>query len=148
MELNYKDIRIGKLIENLVRKKSIGTDRVCNFLNIEESELEKIYESKSMDTDLLLRWSKLLEYDFFRIYSQHLLFYAPSTKMKQKKKAVNKAKNTPPSFTKSLYTPEIIQFILELIEHKKKTPAEIIEQYRIPKTTVYRWIGKHKNIEN
>lgn len=147
MEFRYKDIQIGQLIEALVLEKSIEEDRICNFLKVNESELEKMYQSKSIDTDLLLRWSKLLEYDFFRIYSQHLLLYAPPAKVNPKENSGNKKKSTLPSFTKNLYTPEIIQFIIELIELKKKTPTEIIEQYRIPKTTLYKWIRKHKKTE-
>ena len=27
-----------------------------------------MYEVKSLDTEILLRWSKLVEYDFFRLY--------------------------------------------------------------------------------
>lgn len=148
MEFRYKDIKIGQLIKTLVLEKDIEEHRICNFLKVDESALEKMYQSKSMDTDLLLRWSKLLEYDFFRIYSQHLLLYAPSSKMDAKKSVVvNKEKSALPSFTKSLYTPEIIQFIIELVEQKKKTPPEIIEHYRIPKTTLYKWIRKHRKTE-
>src|SRR5690554_7816767 len=72
----------------------------------------------------------------------------PSSKMDAKKSVVvNKEKSALPSFTKSLYTPEIIQFIIELVEQKKKTPPEIIEHYRIPKTTLYKWIRKHRKTE-
>src|SRR5690554_8219152 len=147
MQFRYKDIKIGPLIKTLVLERDIEEHRICNFLKVDESALEKMYQSKSMDTDLLLRWSKLLEYDFFRIYSQHLLLYAPSSKMDAKKSVVNKKKSALPSFTKSLYTPEIIQFIIELVEQKKKTPPEIIEHYRIPKTTLYKWIRKHRKTE-
>lgn len=147
MEFRYKNIQIGQFIEALVAEKAIDEDRICTFFKIDTSELQKMYESKNMDTGLLLRWSKLLEYDFFRIYSQHLLLYAPPSKMNLKKNE-DKKKSVLPSFTKSLYTPEIIQFIIELIELKKKTPTEIIEQYRIPKTTLYKWIRKHKKTKD
>ncbi len=32
-----------------------------------------MYKQKNLDTEMLLKWSKLLEYDFLRIYSQHLI---------------------------------------------------------------------------
>lgn len=138
MNFNYKEIHIGTLIKQLVLEKEVDNDRIANFLKVDKAVIEEMYVEKSLDTNLLLRWSKLLEYDFFRIYSQHLLLYAPMPKKK------NKVKSALPSFTKSLYTPEIIGFIIELIELKKKTPTEIIKEYNIPKTTLYKWIKKHK----
>lgn len=138
MNFNYKEIHIGTLIKQLVLEKEVDNDRIANFLKVDKAVIEEMYVEKSLDTNLLLRWSKLLEYDFFRIYSQHLLLYAPMPKKE------TKVKSTLPSFAKSLYTPEIISFIIELIELKKKTPTEIIKEYNIPKTTLYKWIKKHK----
>lgn len=138
MKFNYKEIHIGTMIKQLVLEKEIDEDRIVNFFMLTDDEVERMYEFKSMDTEMLLRWSKLLEYDFFRIYSQHLLLYAPIPKKE------TKHRSGLPSFTKSLYTPEIIGFIIELIELKKKTPTEIIKEYNIPKTTLYKWIKKHK----
>lgn len=138
MKFNYKEIHIGTMIKQLVLEKKSNEDRIANFLKADTVVIDRMYEKKSLDTDLLLRWSKLLEYDFFRIYSQHLLLYAPIPKKE------TKHRSGLPSFTKSLYTPEIIGFIIELIELKKKTPTEIIKEYNIPKTTLYKWIKKHK----
>lgn len=138
MKFNYKEIHIGTMIKQLVLEKEIDEDRIVNFFMLTDDEVERMYEFKSMDTEMLLRWSKLLEYDFFRIYSQHLLLYASMSKKG------TKFESTLPSFTKSLYTPEIIAFIIELIELNKKTPTEIINEYNIPKTTLYKWIRKHK----
>lgn len=147
MEFKFKNIHIGKLIEALVLEKGLKDERICHFLKISETQLGEMYHANSMDTELLLRWSKLLEYDFFRVYSQHLLLYAPPAKMNFAKTVLHR-NNKIPSFTKSLYTPEIIEFIIEQIERNEKTPAEIIEQYRIPKTTLYKWIKKHKKTED
>ena len=97
-----------------------------------------------MDTAQLLQWSKLLEYDFFRIYSQHILLYAPFGQVKSEDK---QKKSSLPQFKKKLYTPEIIEFIVELVEKEEKTKQEIINEYRIPKTTLYKWIKKHKKEE-
>lgn len=140
MKLNFKDIHVGQMIKQLVSDRQIDPVRIARFLKINEDDLELMYQAKSMDTELLLLWSKLLEYDFFRVYSQHLLLYAPFGEPTQKSK-----KNTSlPQFRKKLYTPEIIEFIVELIEKKKKTPQEVIKDYRIPKTTLYKWMKKHK----
>lgn len=72
--MNFKNIHIGKMIEQAVAESGIELSRICNFMNCSEVEIIKMYEAKSFDSELLLKWSKLLEYDFFRIYSQHLNF--------------------------------------------------------------------------
>lgn len=82
----YKEIHLGELIKERVAEQEISIERICNFLDKEESVVEELYANKSMDTELLLRWCKLLEYDFFRIYSSHLILYAPPS-------AVNKNHN-------------------------------------------------------
>lgn len=111
-----------------------------------EKKITEMYQSKSLDTELLLRWSKLLEYDFFRIYSQHLILYAPiSADEKANQQNVN---TSLPQFRKNIYTKEIIDFILEQIEKKEMTKNQIIKRYRIPKTTLYKWISKHKSSES
>lgn len=142
MKFNYKNIHIGIIIQNIVIEKEIEVERICNFLKIQETQIEKMYESKSMDVALLLCWSKLLEYDLFRIYSQHLLLYAPPASMNYRE--MDGKKTDMPQFRKNLYTTEIIQFIMELVEKGEMKNSEIITKYNIPKTTLYKWIKKHK----
>lgn len=100
-----------------------------------------MYNATSLDTAILLRWSKLLEYDFFRIYTQHLILYSPPEKP-QVSSMLTEKKPQLPVFRKNIYTREIIDFILNLIESGTKTRSEIIREYRIPKTTLYKWISK------
>ena len=143
--MNFKDIHIGYFINQRVTENGIEISRICNFLKCTEKEISKMYQSKSLDTELLLRWSKLLEYDFFRIYSQHLILYAPiSADEKANQQNVNTSLR---QFRKNIYTKEIIDFILEQIEKKEMTKNQIMERYRIPKTTLYKWISKHKSSE-
>lgn len=73
MRVDLKKIHIGALIQYCVLEKQAELSRICNFLKCSEEDLEKMYQLTSMDTDLLLRWSKLLEYDFFRVYTQCLV---------------------------------------------------------------------------
>lgn len=79
MKNNFKDIHIGEMIEEGVMESGVEISRICSFLQSSEKEIEKMYKAKSLNSDILLRWSKLLEYDFFRIYSQYLILYAPTT---------------------------------------------------------------------
>ena len=99
-----------------------------------------MYNKSSLDSDLLLRWSKLLEYDLFRLYSQHLMLYSPVITNKTNKKA---NVNSLPKFRKNIYTKEVIDFILDQIKNEKMSKREIIERYNIPKTTLYKWIIKY-----
>jgi len=141
MEFMYKDIHIGKLIFQLVTEKEIDDDRIVKFLKVSQNKINEMYQSKDLGTEILLLWSKLLEYDFFRIYSQHLLLYAPPASLNYKNKD---NVSSLPQFRKNVYTTEIINFIVELYQNKEMTQKEIIEKYNIPKTTLYKWIKKHK----
>lgn len=139
--MNFKEIHIGTLINQRVTECGIEISRICNFLKCSEKEIDEMYKHKSLDTEILLRWSKLLQYDFFRIYTQHLILYSPPSREKNNSKSIN---SNLPHFKKNIYTQEIIDFILERINSNEMTKLEVIEQYNIPKTTLYKWIKKHK----
>lgn len=139
--MNYKSIHIGKLIEQRVIESEIELVRICNFLHIEEKEVLAFYQSEDISVKDLLRWSKLLKYDFFRLYSQHIILYAPACSLRYLKNK-DEQKTGLPEFRKNIYTEEVIEFILELISTGSKTKMQIIEEYRIPKTTLYKWISK------
>ena len=138
--MKFKEIHIGQVIKQIVKENEMDTFKICSYLYISESELTKMYHSKSLDSELLLSWSKLLKYDLFRLYSQHLLYYSPTNnKMSSPSK-----KSEVPMFRKNIYTKEIIDFILELIKTKAKTTTEITQLYGIPRTTLHNWIKKYK----
>ncbi|REC59515.1 transposase [Chryseobacterium pennae] len=141
--MNYKEINIGLLIKHLVIERQLSMSRICDFINCRPEDIEEVYRSKSFDTDKLLRWSKLLEYDFFRLYTQHLILYSSMSKFPKGKVAEL------PQFRKNIYTKEIIDFILGKINHGEMTKIEVMFRYNIPKTTLYKWVEKYniKNIE-
>lgn len=141
MKLDLKNIHIGNLIQTKVNSEQIEMNRICNFFHCKEKEVNEMYAQASLSTELLLKWSKLLEYDFFRLYSQHLILFSPQKGMNTK--VENNSKNALPVFRKNLYTKEIIAFSLELIRSGKKTKNQIIEEYNIPKTTLYKWLEKY-----
>lgn len=118
MEFKFKEIHIGSLIATLFEEREIETDRALKFLELQEDQLEAIFNQKSIDSYLLLRFSKLLEYDLFRIYTQHLLLYAPSSPIN--KKITKESSHKIPQFRKNVYTKEIIEFIVDLIATEKK----------------------------
>nr|WP_315088575.1 transposase [uncultured Chryseobacterium sp.] len=143
MKFNFKNIHIGHLIKSKVLEhEDITLDRICNFLDCDEEKIQMMYTSENLETDLLLKWSKLLKFDFFRIYTQHLILYSPP----QSSVSKNSKNSTLPQFRKNIYTKEIIEFILELIEKGEKDKKEIIDEYRIPKNTLYKWINKYSQM--
>lgn len=139
--MNFKNIHIGQIIEKRVTEGGIEISRICNFMKCTEEEIQEMYTQGNLSTNILLKWSKLLEYDFFRIYTQHLILYAP-TSANEKRSKENK-KQTIPEFRKNIYTKEIIEFILGKIESGEMTKNQVMERYRIPKTTLYKWISKY-----
>lgn len=138
--MNFKDIHIGELIEKRVSETRTEIRLIISFLNCSEEEITKMYLAKNIKTETLLRWSKLLEYDFFRFYTQHLILYAPQGKNNKDPKE----KSAVPVFRKNIYTKEVVEFILKLIATGEKTKKQIITEYRIPKTTLHKWINKYK----
>jgi hypothetical protein len=140
--INFKEIHIGELIKIRVDECGIGIDRICNFFSCTELEILNMYEAGDLKAKDLLKWSKLLEYDFFRIYSQHLILFSPPSNLNYNIPV--KPKSELPRFRKNIYTKEIIYFILEKINRGDKTKEQIIKEYRIPKTTLYKWISKYQ----
>lgn len=137
----YKVIHIGQSIKELVDQKGITTERICNFLNKDEEFIKHVYESNSIETEVLLRWSKLLEYDFFRLYSSHLILYAPPSAVNKSKEKTDKT----PQFRKNIYTQEIKDFIIKKIESGEMTQTDVIKEYSIPKSTLHRWLQKNQS---
>jgi hypothetical protein len=74
------------MIQQRMKECNVSVERAAKFLKVTEEEVEKVYDKKSVNSSQLLSWSKLLKYDFFRIYSQHLILYAPQDKNKSERK--------------------------------------------------------------
>ncbi|MCT2409142.1 transposase [Chryseobacterium antibioticum] len=137
-----KNIHIGKLIETRWRELNIPIERTCRFFKLCEEEIYEMFRLENMNSHDILKWCKLLDYDFFRLYSQHLILYSPQHKSKIK------IDTSLPKFRKSIYTKDIIDFILSEINDGARTKAQISEYYRIPKTTLYKWIAKYSHENN
>lgn len=142
--MNYNSIHIGALIKQTVIERGIEISRICNFMKLTKEDVEDMYYKESIDSELLLKWSKLLEYDFFRVFSQHLILYAP---VRTNNFSLKIQKSTLPRFHKNVYTKEVIDYILNKIDTGEMKKSEIIERYNIPKTTLYKWISKYKNLD-
>lgn len=136
---DLKNIHIGSLIKQRTDELNINMTRICNFFKCDPELVENMYGSESVATKELLQWSKLLEYDFFRLFSQHLILYYP----RHGTKAQEAGKTSLPIFRKNIYTREIIDYILEIVNSGEKTKQQVADEYKIPKTTLYKWIEKY-----
>lgn len=144
MSISFKYIHIGSLIRERMQECTLDTARAAAFLKVSEQEVEVLYEKESIDSSLLLAWSKLLEYDFFRIYSQHLILYAPQDPNKPKRERSSRTSRLP-VFKKNIYTPEVIAYLIELVQSGTKSSKQIQNEYNIPQTTITRWLNKYEN---
>ncbi|MEY8759091.1 hypothetical protein [Chryseobacterium tongliaoense] len=64
---------IGKIISRLTLEKSLNKDDILAYLNINESMLENIYDSPSVDIQTLINFSNLLQTNLFIYYRDHSL---------------------------------------------------------------------------
>lgn len=66
-------IDIGKLIHEQVKRQGKSVTWLAQQLNYSRTNLYKIFDKTSIDTDVLLRISQALNYDFFALYSQEFI---------------------------------------------------------------------------
>jgi hypothetical protein len=62
--MNFKNIHIGQMMRETIVESGTEMSRICNIFNCTEEEIQSMLDSESLDTEILLKWSKLLEYDF------------------------------------------------------------------------------------
>ncbi len=136
----FKNIHIGNIIRERVAEQNISLERIEKFLQTDQEGIEQMYNKESLDAQLLLQWSKLLDYNLFLYYHSHLQLYTPSASTAKIK--TQSSENTDPLFRKNLYTKEVKDYILELIKMGKMTSSEVMKKYSIPKATLFTWMRK------
>ena len=65
-------MHIGRLIKKQMETQGKTTSWLARELSYCRTNVYKIYDKKSIDTDLLLHISSLLKYDFFELYSEKI----------------------------------------------------------------------------
>jgi hypothetical protein len=141
--MDYKNIHIGTHIKHIAGLRNLSISRACSFLKCSHKDIKEMYTKKSLDSDLLLGWCKLLDYNFFMFYHSHLQLYKPSASIaKLKNVEISNDERENYVFRKNLYMPEIIDWLLSKLDQDELTVKEIIAIYNIPKTTIYRWKKK------
>lgn len=63
------DIHIGKLIRSYLKQHGQSVSFLARELGCKREQCYRIFAKKSIDTDLLLRISKILQHDFFTYYT-------------------------------------------------------------------------------
>lgn len=63
---------IGQLIKARLMERGMTVSHLARLLSCERSNLYRLFEKDSIDTRLLLRISRALDYDFFQLYSNEL----------------------------------------------------------------------------
>lgn len=66
-------VEIGKEIEIRLKQRSLPVSWLADEISCSRANVYKILKKKSIDTDLLVRISKAMDFDFFSIYSVSLL---------------------------------------------------------------------------
>lgn len=136
-----RDIHIGNIISQIIIEKKIDINELKARLGMSTRTFNKTLSSRSLDASVMLKWSKVLRYDFFRLYSSHLmLHHGISNTLSKKTDDVNIQGI---HIRKNVYTKEMIQFLINKVRNQEMTAMEIISQYAIPKTTFYKWLQKY-----
>ena len=60
-----KNVHIGSIIEQKVKENSMSIKEFAERINCERSNVYHIFKQKSIDSELLIRISETLNYDFF-----------------------------------------------------------------------------------
>ncbi|MBQ8521281.1 MAG: XRE family transcriptional regulator [Bacteroides sp.] len=72
-------MHIGKLIKQKLAEQGKTTLWLAQELSYNRTTMYKIYDKASLDTQMLLRISRIMKYDFFKDLSQELETALPSS---------------------------------------------------------------------
>jgi predicted transcriptional regulator len=137
-------IHIGDLIRRKLEESGMDKTVFANRIKKSYPTTLNIFKKSSIKTDDLLKISKVLKYDFFRIYSADIQLTCPKATNNVR---IGSSKNTDttalPRFKKNLYTTEFIDTLVKDINEGKMTRYEAMKKYELPKTTLYRWCRKN-----
>ena len=138
-------IHIGELIKKKLEES--GMDKTVFAHRIKKSypTTLNIFKKRSIKTDDLLKISKVLKYDFFRVYSAEIQLTCPKATNNVRQSAMSKGEATDttlPRFKKNLYSNEFIDNLVKEINEGKLSRYEAMKKYELPKTTLYRWCRK------
>ena len=65
-------IHIGKLIKEKMVERGMTVVLMAKYLSCSRGNVYKIFDKYSIDTESLMKISKVLDFDFFGLYSEYL----------------------------------------------------------------------------
>ena len=139
-------IHIGELIKKKLEESGMDKTVFANRIKKSYPTTLNIFKKKSIKTEDLLKISKVLKYDFFRVYSAEIQLTCPKATNNVRIGASAKEAGTDstlPRFKKNLYSAEFIENLVKDINDGKMTRYEAMKKYELPKTTLYRWCRKN-----
>lgn len=72
MQQGVMNAGIGRIIKHILKEKGCTVVWFAERLKCSRTNVYKIFEKRSINTDELMRISLILNYDFFRLYSEEL----------------------------------------------------------------------------
>ena len=73
MEKSGNDLHIGHLIQEQLRKDQRSVGWLSREIGCTRNHVYKIFSKSSLDSDLILRISKAMHFNFFQYYSRAFL---------------------------------------------------------------------------
>jgi hypothetical protein len=70
---NIEIIHIGNQIKKIVLEKDIKLKDLMMSFRCSNQKIVRMLNSTNLKTDLLMKWSLILDYDFFNFYTQEFL---------------------------------------------------------------------------
>ena len=103
----YDEIHIGKKIQHVFQQSGLTVSQFARMLEVQRTRIYNIFESKTIDTDLLCKISDVLHYDFLsKVYLKNsetnnqapgiinIHFQVASEKLADLIKSINKLKKS------------------------------------------------------
>lgn len=66
---DFSTVNIGSLIQDRLKKSSITGAKLARLVNMDQSNLNKLLQKGTLDTEKIIKFSKALKYNFFMEYS-------------------------------------------------------------------------------
>ena len=66
--MNGQEIHIGNCIKDRLRKLKMTQGQLAEKMGLQQPNIQRILKKKSMETDMLIAFSKALEYNFFMVF--------------------------------------------------------------------------------
>ena len=66
-------IFIGEEIKKVVKERKVTVSWLARELGCHRTNIYRIFDSASVDTDILFRLSNILKYNFFDMYSNQII---------------------------------------------------------------------------